>query len=87
MSDSQSFTKMNLTVHDKSLNGEISRSGVEPLNFSTKFPAFHVPGKLIIQFETTDSIFSKNITLENSLHSVIKLLLSEYKEQLKSWVK
>ena len=79
---SQSFTRVEITVRDKCLNGEISRSGLKPFKIpQTAFPS--IPGKLAIQFETTDYIFSKNITLDNFLH-FIKSLLNEYQEQLKS---
>ena len=98
-----SFTSMNLTVCDKRLEGTVTYTHnqksepefqFEPFKFSTRFPVFHIPGKLTMKFETTDNIFNKNVNLENSLH-FIKSLLSEwlgnlmhqYQQQLKSWNK
>ena len=56
----------------------------EPFKFSTTISAFHIPGKLTIEFDTTDNIFSNNIRLENSI-DFIKLLtmewLGKYREQ------
>lgn len=94
-----SFTRMNLRVCDKHLRGEVTHSQksgpdfqFEPFVFSTKFPAFHIPGELTITFETTDNIFSKNINLENSLHFIKSLLREwlgnlrlQYQQQLNQW--